>query len=144
MTTICTATCKNGKKCTYKAKVEDLCWLHYNSKIEGLDAECRKTECSICYELIGKGKMCLLACNHVYHRDCITPWITKNQKESFYPTCPYCREDIEQDILDKYKIKDHPDFDREVAGWNRMYQSGLLVEVFEAVRLQRIEEIQRN
>eukprot|EP00591_Stephanopyxis_turris_P005338 CAMPEP_0195523450 /NCGR_PEP_ID=MMETSP0794_2-20130614/22663_1 /TAXON_ID=515487 /ORGANISM="Stephanopyxis turris, Strain CCMP 815" /LENGTH=465 /DNA_ID=CAMNT_0040653457 /DNA_START=129 /DNA_END=1526 /DNA_ORIENTATION=+ len=52
------------------------------------------TSCSICLEDFQQGdKIRCLPCNHVFHSDCIVPWLTKNQS-----TCPLCKEDL----LDHY------------------------------------------
>lgn len=41
--------------------------------------------CVICLEeVISRGHV-YLACNHVFHRDCIDTWLNKNS------SCPYCR-----------------------------------------------------
>lgn len=48
--------------------------------------------CSICLEPFKKDeKVTALKCKHLYHKDCIKPWI-----ESHY-TCPICRSDITDD-----------------------------------------------
>ena len=44
--------------------------------------------CSICLEDFSKGdKVSLLSCGHMFHYDCIIPWLAE---KSFY--CPICRE----------------------------------------------------
>ena len=50
-------------------------------------------ECSICQDRIKKGQMiCRLPCqdtvSHAFHRDCVKPWLEKNN------TCPNCRSKI--------------------------------------------------
>ena len=57
-------------------------------------------ECSICYELT-----CFsLSCNHSFCLNCIFNWCKIN------PTCPMCRNEINDEIQDSYlmyKIKTH-------------------------------------
>ena len=50
--------------------------------------------CYICMELIKKGDIFMrLACsdtvNHVFHSDCLQPWLTQGKK-----TCPTCRSKV--------------------------------------------------
>jgi hypothetical protein len=44
-------------------------------------------ECSICYSEY-KDKISKLNCNHIYHKECISPWALKSN------TCPLCRQPI--------------------------------------------------
>ncbi|KAG0263964.1 hypothetical protein BG011_007685 [Mortierella polycephala] len=55
----------------------------YSITTEELDA---KTECSVCKDEFTKQDTCLkLKCKHVFHQDCIKPWLKMNG------TCPTCR-----------------------------------------------------
>lgn len=46
--------------------------------------------CSICYNQFEKDEKILqLPCKHIFHKECIKPWLKKNKK------CPNCRNDIE-------------------------------------------------
>ncbi|OQR98766.1 hypothetical protein THRCLA_06678, partial [Thraustotheca clavata] len=46
-------------------------------------------DCSICLcELIDEIEMVALPCGHVYHRECVLPWLAKDY------TCPLCREKL--------------------------------------------------
>ncbi len=55
-------------------------------------------ECAICFN--GKtdntdntnktNKWCELSCEHKYHMNCISPWISRNTT----PTCPICRKKL--------------------------------------------------
>lgn len=63
------------------------------SKVSTFKAEADLNECSICQEQIKKGQMmCRLPCqntvSHAFHRDCVMPWLDKNN------TCPNCRSKI--------------------------------------------------
>ena len=45
--------------------------------------------CSICLEDFKEGdKIKKLNCNHVYHEECLIPWLNKNDY------CPMCRQNI--------------------------------------------------
>jgi len=47
-------------------------------------------ECCICKDLFRVQEFGLeLPCKHLYHRDCITPWLKKNN------TCPLCRHQLD-------------------------------------------------
>ena len=44
------------------------------------------TCCSVCIEDFERGdQVCLLPCEHSFHKSCIFPWLSTN------PTCPNCR-----------------------------------------------------
>ena len=53
-------------------------------------------ECSICLELLNKGDIAILDCNHIFHVKCINSWSLsydiKSNKKVFYlkNTCPLC------------------------------------------------------
>ena len=48
-----------------------------------------ETTCAICLEPFEAGKkVAVLKCNHIYHEDCIKPWIES------HTTCPVCRTDV--------------------------------------------------
>lgn len=61
-----------------------------DSKTKKENAEkCVGQNCSICQDAIKKGEQCRkLKCNHIYHIDCIDPWLQKNMN------CPMCREKV--------------------------------------------------
>jgi hypothetical protein len=60
--------------------------------------------CPICFEDIpDKNNEIVLGCKHVYHRDCIIPWIKKKQQQN-HMKCPCCRKQITRRILKKYGI----------------------------------------
>lgn len=47
-------------------------------------------ECSICLNKFNDIDICMLTkCKHIYHKECIDYWISKNKK-----TCPLCRKDM--------------------------------------------------
>lgn len=74
----CTATCKNGKQCSYKARKmldnKPVCLKHY--KVLG--------ECCICMENMESGSL-LLDCGHMFHKHCLVTWTQHSE------TCPLCR-----------------------------------------------------
>lgn len=48
--------------------------------------------CTICFSNMALGENCImLPCGHMYHADCIKPWLTKNN------TCPVCRYELPSD-----------------------------------------------
>jgi DNA-directed RNA polymerase subunit RPC12/RpoP len=47
-------------------------------------------QCTTCMETLNLGEEVIkLDCKHVFHQDCIFPWLVKS------PTCPICRQEIE-------------------------------------------------
>jgi len=47
-------------------------------------------QCTTCIETFKLGEDVIkLDCNHVFHQDCIFPWLSENR------TCPICRNEIE-------------------------------------------------
>ena len=62
--------------------------------------------CSICYDNLQNNPTRKLICNHIFHKECIDAWFSRN----VINTCPYCRTvntdfDIEQAIqsyINKY------------------------------------------
>lgn len=54
------------------------------------DKDCMKTDpCSICFENFTEDSMvCNIACNHVFHQECISEWGKWKQN------CPYCKRSI--------------------------------------------------
>ena len=56
-----------------------------------------KTDCSICLEEISfknKKDIIELDCNHIYHKDSLTPWIRNSLRFNNNAGCPLCREII--------------------------------------------------
>ena len=51
---------------------------------ESLNTESK--ECAICLE--AAGKICVLECEHAFHKDCILQWLKESR------TCPICRRDL--------------------------------------------------
>ncbi|XP_050441549.1 E3 ubiquitin-protein ligase RNF126-A isoform X2 [Adelges cooleyi] len=53
-----------------------------------------KLQCSVCWEDFKiEEKVLKLACEHMYHNDCITPWL------ELHGTCPICRKYLADDGL---------------------------------------------
>ena len=53
------------------------------------------SDCTICQESINKGDQfrrlpCGVTVNHCFHKDCIDPWLSRNN------TCPNCRSNLTQ------------------------------------------------
>ncbi len=83
----CKGKFKNGNPCTYKAKTDGYCKLHYK----------RVTECPICYE--HTDNCAELVCHHKFHLDCISTWIKLGRK-----TCPVCRAIVTDTTIRKLGI----------------------------------------
>lgn len=56
-----------------------------------------KLECCICAEKLGDGVLQVMStkCGHLFHKDCISTWLTK----SVNGTCPQCRADARNNDL---------------------------------------------
>ena len=70
----------------------DSCWSSKSSKEQ--EQENHSITCPICLEAFEKGDVVVklpCPCKHcAYHRDCIEPWLTKNN------TCPMCRTVLDE------------------------------------------------
>jgi hypothetical protein len=54
------------------------------------DLETSYTQCDICIsEFESEDEISVYPCNHIYHANCVEPWIQQN-------SCPSCREQIVQ------------------------------------------------
>ncbi|KAI3807389.1 hypothetical protein L1987_23316 [Smallanthus sonchifolius] len=68
--------------------------------ITGEDYENRNTLCAVCKDEIGIGLTAKrLPCDHLYHGDCILPWLEIRN------TCPVCRHELLTDDLDYERRK---------------------------------------
>ena len=82
--TACSATCRSGKPCGNRGKVEHpeqglLCGVHARA------AACQ-SECSICLCPVPTRASKQLECGHRFHRRCIRTWFGRGSL-----TCPMCR-----------------------------------------------------
>lgn len=51
---------------------------------------CKNVDCSVCQEDYKKGDKCVeLPCEHTYHKDCVTEWLTRHD------SCPICRKPLD-------------------------------------------------
>ena len=68
-----------------------------NNYIENLSNNNKKLvknqDCSICIEPLKKNYV-ILECGHIYHIECIKPWIETNMNSNKNALCPNCREEI--------------------------------------------------
>lgn len=90
----CKARTLNGMPCSYKAKLDGYCMIHYK-KIKANEAnDANETsECSICQSEIKGSKWyggTVVQCGHIFHLDCIEKWVY----DHYHTTCPICREEI--------------------------------------------------
>lgn len=48
--------------------------------------------CTICFEpfIIGKSKISITPCEHIFHMECIKKWIESNGIDPYCPNCKYC------------------------------------------------------
>lgn len=80
-------------------------------------------ECTVCFGSLDMGELAIqLPCSHLYHRDCIAPWMERRG------SCPYCRrqvmemeptndaeEDVDDDDSDSTFVTDSEwEFDEEL------------------------------
>ena len=59
-----------------------------NNNIEHID-------CSICLEKIVNDDKHITSCNHTFHEECITKWMSLNHN------CPLCRKNLDLNIYDE-------------------------------------------
>ena len=56
---------------------------------KGDDGKLELPSCTVCQEEFALGnKGMLLPCGHIFHKDCLTPWLTSHN------TCPVCRFEL--------------------------------------------------
>ena len=84
----CNSHFRNGRPCTYKAKRDGKCLVHWKDV----------PDCPICYS--NDGTMVKLACNHLFHEDCIKQWLERNNL-----TCPICRGIVGPATLKRLGVK---------------------------------------
>lgn len=67
-------------------------------------SSCNSTMCPICIHDIevGDDVAVLSACNHIFHRDCLSEWLSTHTRD-----CPYCRtEIISQEMMEEaYRLR---------------------------------------
>jgi len=69
-------------------------------KIKKMKMGNSRRDCSVCYNSFKKGeKIRKLPCKHIFHDECIKPWLEKNI------TCPNCRLNLIE------YFNEHPDSD---------------------------------
>ena len=70
------------------------------STLSNLDIkQCDK--CSICLENFEIGeKACITSCGHIYHKECLEPWLKNIKKYN----CPVCKKDFTTDSINKEAI----------------------------------------
>ena len=63
--------------------------LNLNEITYSEDLETPNESCVICLEGFKQDDVCVkLTCNHIFHKDCIIPWVSNAG------TCPICRDDL--------------------------------------------------
>jgi len=64
----------------------------YSIPFEEYKKKSAESECPICMEnLESDNEICLLSCNHPYHKRCIVGWFMSGAERR----CPYCRKPLE-------------------------------------------------
>lgn len=75
---------------------EELCRLPM-TKVSQFHVK-KDSQCTTCMETFELGEeVARLSCHHIFHRECIVPWLVKNN------TCPVCRH-----VADPLKWKNNP------------------------------------
>lgn len=79
------------------------------NSVNCLKVEAMVEECPICLEDIKDDSIpTTLSCGHKYHRKCIANWFSQpkeyefdglNYEREFNNTCPFCRHEISEDII---------------------------------------------
>ena len=86
--------CVYGFKCYNKFKYDRMDEIVTPINIENLNTlivcnELPENNCSICLdEFKNEDILKKLNCSHIFHKDCLVPWINNNK------SCPLCRTDI--------------------------------------------------
>lgn len=86
--------CVYGFKCYNKFKYDRMDEIVMPINIENLNTlivcnELPENNCSICLdEFKNEDILKKLNCSHIFHKDCLVPWINNNK------SCPLCRTDI--------------------------------------------------
>ena len=86
--------CVYGFKCYNKFKYDRMDEIVMPINIENLNTlivcnELPENNCSICLdEFKNEDILKKLNCSHIFHKDCLAPWINNNK------SCPLCRTDI--------------------------------------------------
>jgi hypothetical protein len=86
--------CVYGFKCYNKFKYDRMDEIVMPINIENLNTlivcnELPENNCSICLdEFKNEDILKKLNCSHIFHKDCLVPWINN------YKSCPLCRTDI--------------------------------------------------
>jgi len=57
-------------------------------------------ECAICQDIITARDACKVDCRHVFHASCLAKWISRCLDYGLAKTCPLCRNDCDQYMLD--------------------------------------------
>jgi hypothetical protein len=63
-----------------------------------------KDKCSICLEdfKVGKDKVSITPCQHIFHYDCLSKWLLENYQ---LPKCPNCNYNIVEYFENQYSVK---------------------------------------
>ena len=60
--------------------------------IQGKSLKLENNSCAVCLCDMKDDEICRKTlCNHVFHKDCIDPWMNKHKN------CPLCRHNLEKD-----------------------------------------------
>lgn len=74
--------------------------LNFPQQSDSVSIDEQEEVCAICLESLDTGNLCLTPCNHQFHLDCVTDWLTSSSSSS----CPLCANLISLDELKPQKF----------------------------------------